>query len=96
MAVASAVVDVQDVRVAHLYGRYESAPPRTYFSAVLDLYSAPSPAAVGGEERAQKRRKLDDGNSIGVQSLENFDENKSVVLANVSLELVWMNFIFSS
>jgi hypothetical protein len=40
-----------------------------------------------GRARAQKRRKLDNGNASVTQSL-NFEEDKSIVLARVSLALV--------
>lgn len=50
------------------------------------LYAAPE-AHDGGSERAQKRRKLDNGNA-SITSPVLFEEEKSIVLSKVSLELV--------
>ncbi|KAF1845963.1 ATP-dependent DNA helicase [Cucurbitaria berberidis CBS 394.84] len=49
------------------------------------LCAAPD-ACDGGEKRAQKRRKVENGSAVAVQQTD-FDENKSIVLAKVSLDL---------
>ena len=53
--------------------------------AVHSLFAAPN--APVEEERAQKRRKLDNGNVASIQQA-GFDENRSIVLGKISLDLV--------
>ncbi|KAJ4370401.1 hypothetical protein N0V83_004919 [Neocucurbitaria cava] len=56
----------------------------SYLRAIHSLFAAPT--ARDGEERTQKRRKLDDGSSAPVTRAD-FDESKSIVLEKVSLDL---------
>ncbi|KAL6706907.1 hypothetical protein ACN47E_005050 [Coniothyrium glycines] len=53
--------------------------------AIHALFAAPD-AHDGGEERAKKRRKLDDGNALSLHS-SYAEEGKSIVLAKISLDI---------
>jgi hypothetical protein len=53
---------------------------------IHSLFAAPD-THNDGRARAQKRRKLDNGNVSVTQSLK-FEEDKSIILARVSLDLV--------
>ncbi|CAO2649018.1 Nn.00g099670.m01.CDS01 [Neocucurbitaria sp. VM-36] len=55
--------------------------------AVHSLFAAPN--APVEEERAQKRRKLENGNVAPMQQAD-FDENKSIVLGKISLNLSFL------
>jgi hypothetical protein len=57
------------------------------FATVLRLFTDGSETS-GTEDRPQKKRKLDNGNLIGSQPVENFDENKSALLASLTVNLV--------
>ena len=54
--------------------------------SIHSLFAVPD-AHDGGDERAQKRRKVENGDAVAVQQAD-FDEDKSIVLAKVSLDLV--------
>lgn len=61
--------------------------------AIHSLFAAPT--TRDGEERTQKRRKLDDGGSATVPRV-GFDESKSIVLEKVSLDMVSLHLRSSS
>jgi hypothetical protein len=87
MAAISAVADVQD-----LYAHGDSTDSLLEHSlpTIFDLFEgnglAASETAPG--ERAQKRRKVDTGREVGIHSASHFEEDKSVVLGKVTLDLV--------
>lgn len=95
MVAVSAGVDVRD---ANVHGQSDSASPKNPLFTLLDLFATKTPAAAvdGSGERAQKRRKVDNGGSVGLYSAEAFDEDKSVVLTNVSLDLVRNHCVHST
>jgi hypothetical protein len=54
--------------------------------AIQSLFDTPR-----GPEPARKRRRVENGHAISVQPQSGFEENESIVLAKVSLELVGLH-----
>ncbi|KAF2266338.1 hypothetical protein CC78DRAFT_566978 [Lojkania enalia] len=84
MAVISAVVDVKDAQV---HGKHSSPTPKNPLDAVFRLFSQDGPSSSEAGERSRKRRKLDTEVRVGLQPVDEFDENKSIVLAKVLVDL---------
>jgi E3 ubiquitin-protein ligase SHPRH len=84
MATVGVQADVFEVQpFGHVTG--ESSPDP--IATILRLFKDGSETS-GTEERPQKKRKLDNGNSVGLQPAEPFDGGKSALLAGISIDLV--------
>jgi len=83
-----ATVCVQaDVFEVQPFGRLTGESSTDLVATILQLFKDGSETS-GTEERPQKKRKLDHGNSVGLQPAEPFDGSKSALLAGVSIDLV--------
>jgi hypothetical protein len=82
MVVVSATAEIRGACIHGQDGNSDS----TVFESFAHLFAASS------GERATKRRKLHSGKSAASHPSSSIDEDKSVVLAKVSLELVgWLS-----
>jgi E3 ubiquitin-protein ligase SHPRH len=84
MATVCVQADVSEVQpFGQLTGESLTDPIATVFRLFQD-----GSETSGTGERPQKKRKLDNGQSVGLQPDEPFDASKSALLAGVSIDLV--------
>jgi hypothetical protein len=76
-----------DVSEVHPLGATTGEDLTDSFATVLRLFTDGSETS-GTEDRPQKKRKLDNENLVGSQPVEIFDENKSALLASLTVNLV--------
>ncbi|KAF2797659.1 ATP-dependent DNA helicase [Melanomma pulvis-pyrius CBS 109.77] len=82
----STVTSTADVLSARPHGFSTVDSTQSPFATTLQLFRNRS-EATGTGERAQKRRKLENGASVGLQPAESFDGDKSALLARVTIDL---------
>ncbi|KAF2185097.1 hypothetical protein K469DRAFT_665964 [Zopfia rhizophila CBS 207.26] len=83
----AAVSATADVRTVDAYDNLASSAIQEPLNTFQNWFTRNYPTVSATREPSRKRRKLDNGDSIGFQPFETFEEGKSVVLAKVSINL---------